>query len=246
MISVDATATAELVERASGLLEGDPHAVGPLLGPIPGPSAVSFGVWVPEQDVTAVDVEFLLPPDGFDPASPPPAVDMDRVVLPMELAGAFAWLVATGVPVGTRTRVGALYRLVIHTSGVEVVRPDPLAWSMPFGAFGPAEVIDTAEITRSRSDREHFVDDGERMPAPTSILQVHVPTATSEGTLAALTDHYRALAARVVANETGPDDDVWLGYDAVELMPVEPTITFETGPPMFAADVDGDRATVTA
>ncbi|MDX1691677.1 MAG: glucosylglycerol hydrolase, partial [Acidimicrobiia bacterium] len=110
------------------------------------------------------------------------------------------------------------------------------------------EVVDPEGISGSdRSDVDHFARDGGRMPAPTTILQVHVPTATGEGTLAALADHYRSLADRVRSGEQlAPDDEIWLGYDAVELMPVEPTITFETGPPVFAVDAHGHRATVTA
>jgi hypothetical protein len=66
---------------------------------------------------------------------------------------------------------------------------------------------------------------------PINILQVHVGTATTEGTLAALAEQYRRLAAGVAAGLEPTDGErVWLGYDAVQLMPAEPTVVHEDGP----------------
>ncbi|MEE4117827.1 MAG: glucosylglycerol hydrolase, partial [Paracoccaceae bacterium] len=80
---------------------------------------------------------------------------------------------------------------------------------------------------------------------PTNILQIHVPTATAGGTLASLTRHYERLAERLDAGlPFEPADQLFLGYDAVQLLPVEPTTVYETGPAFWQEDV-GDDAGVT-
>ena len=73
-----------------------------------------------------------------------------------------------------------------------------------------------------------------------------MPTATEEGTIAALTDWISEVGAKVKAGEPlTPGDELWLDYDGIELMPVEPTIGFEAGPPCWEpVDIDGDRAEV--
>ena len=61
---------------------------------------------------------------------------------------------------------------------------DHFAASLPFGAFAPAELYDTAKMQASRRDLEHFETIGEsdantaprRQDAPTNILQVHTKT----------------------------------------------------------------------
>jgi pullulanase/glycogen debranching enzyme len=81
---------------------------------------------------------------------------------------------------------------------------------------------------------------------PTNILQIHVPTATAGGTLASLTRMYQRLAERVARDlPLEPADQLFLGYDAVQLLPVEPTTVHETGPDFWEEqDGDGDAVTV--
>ncbi|MCA1755780.1 MAG: hypothetical protein LC641_14000, partial [Spirochaeta sp.] len=64
-----------------------------------------------------------------------------------------------------------------------------------------------------------------------STLEIHVGTATAEGTVAALTRRYRDLAERMRANQAAdldlyagmkPTEKALLGYDSVELMPEVP------------------------
>jgi hypothetical protein len=76
----------------------------------------------------------------------------------------------------------------------------------------------------------------------TSILQIHVPTATAGGTLASLARQFERIAARVAQDlPLEPADALFVGYDAVQLLPVEPTIVHEAGPD-FWQDVAGDEA----
>lgn len=64
-----------------------------------------------------------------------------------------------------------------------------------------------------------------------NILQVHVPTAAASMTVAGLTRHIEALAETLADGRAlEPADRIFLGYDAVQSMPVEPTTVHEAGP----------------
>ena len=174
--------------------------------------------------------------------------------LPVERDGEFHWVAAENVRVGTADRLGALYQLVYRRPAAEgsdddgeegeedggdtweTVR-DPLAYSVPFGVFAPAEVYDWDRLDATRPDREHFaslgtdaepipttVDDGlPRVDPATSMLEIHPGTSTSEGSLGALADRLRRIGRKLRAGEPlDPHERNYVGYDAVQLMPVEP------------------------
>ncbi|PSN18490.1 alpha-amylase, partial [filamentous cyanobacterium CCP5] len=66
-----------------------------------------------------------------------------------------------------------------------------------------------------------------RIPTPTNILQIHVKTASPEGTLEGLTQVYKQISAKLAAGELlTPLEETYVGYDAVQLLPVEPTIEY--------------------
>ena len=223
------------------------------LGAHPVDGIVAFGFWIPllrSNPGAHVELELLEPPMDLDLSVPNQQVTFQRTVLPMSTAGQFAWVSATGVTVGDRDRVGTLYRAIVHDEAGDVVAvQDPLAFSTPFGAFAPAEVVDASWTGADRPDAAYYSTIGSadvdvpRIPPCVNLLQVHVPTATEEGTIAALTEWISDVAERVAAGaELSPGDEVWLEYDGIELMPVEPTIGFEAGPPAFAElEVDDDR-----
>ncbi len=218
----------------------------------------SFGFWtpelveasVPEEDVA---LELLLPAEDLDLRSSEQRALFGVVHLPTVRAGEYTWAVVDGLEAGTRNRVGPLYRLsypdrsVVRSAGrsadsASATRRyilDPLAYSVPYGATAPAELYDVEGMLAARRDAGYFADlatepdpDGvPRVTGPANMLEIHTATATEEGTLEALAERYREIADRIRHNEElSAADHSFIGYDAVQLMPVEPTIVYEAGP----------------
>jgi hypothetical protein len=162
-----------------------------------------------------------------------------------------AWCVVAidGMAAGTRADLGSFYSLVWRDSEDRWRRiHDPLAASLPFGPFAPAEYYDVTAMQAARADIDYYralPPEGVHKFGPvTNILQVHVPTATASGTLAGLTRHLRSLAERLRHGvEPTPADRIFLGYEAFQLLPVGPTIVHEAGPD-FWTELGGDDAGV--
>ena len=211
------------------------------------PEGVAFGFWTPDLVAAGVPVEDVRL-ELFTPIDAASSIDpgrddlrevefrVDRVSV--ERDDEFHWVAVEGVPVGTRERLGALYQLVYQGSdgGWQTVR-DPLAYSVPFGAFAPAEAYDWPRLDATRSDRDHFAsfgsaeetlpttdDDGlPRVDPATSMLEIHPGTSTEAGSLAALADRFETIGEKLRAGEPlEPHERNYAGYDAVQLMPVEP------------------------
>lgn len=217
---------------------------------------VSFGFWAPElQDwkVSDADIflEVLRPPADLELTASHCDAVFERILLPVVRCEAFVFSVADGIRAGTRDRIGDFYALVWRDADGAVMRVlDPLAMSLPYGAFAPAEVYDVAAMHAGRADAGYFealkADTPHKFGPPGSILQLHVPSSTAGGTLASLTRHIQRIATRV---EKGlplePADELFIGYDAVQPLPVEPTTVFETGPAFWDQDdLQSDRPRV--
>ena len=220
------------------------------------PEGVAFGFWTPEVvdgvPVDDVRLELFVPAEddgnGTEGADHAPPVDpgrddlreetFDVYRLPVERDGEFHWVAAEGVPTGTRERLGALYQLAYRTAvgGWETVR-DPLAYSVPFGAFAPAEAYDWPRLDATRPDRDHFAslgtdeealptteDDGlPRIDPATSMVEVHPGTSTDRGSLGALAERFETIGESLRDDDPlAPYERNYAGYDAVQLMPVEP------------------------
>ena len=200
-----------------------------------------FGFWTPElldARVRAGDVflEVLRPAEPLDLTRAHQSVRFERALLPVIREEAHCFAAATGLRAGTRGEVGDFYALPWRDAEDRWHRVlDPLAMSLPFGAMAPAELYDVAAMQDAREDTAYFEalrgDAPHKFGPPTNILQIHVPTATAGGTLASLTRHYRRLAERVARDlPIEAADRLFLGYDAVQLLPVEPTTVHEAGP----------------
>ncbi len=227
------------------------------LGALVDGERVEFGFWTPElQDWRIADgdvfLEVLRPQEELDLTASQGDVRFDRVLLPVARCEAFTFAAATGLKAGSRDQIGDFYALVYRDQEGAYHRIlDPLAASLPYGAFSPAEIYDLPAMQARRQDKGYFeqvrkADGPYKFAPPTSILQVHVPTATPGGTLASLTRQFERLAVRVGAGlALEPDEELFAGYDAVQLLPVEPTTVYEAGPD-FWTDVESDEETVTA
>jgi hypothetical protein len=222
------------------------------------------GFWTPELvdevPADAVELELLTAREPVEFGTET-TVEFDRATVETRREGEFTWAAVEGMRPGTRDRLGSLYRLVYEHRGERGEIPDPLAASLPFGAYAPAELYDLDRLDRERPDREHFrsfgtdeeaiptsEDDGlPRVEPATSMLEVHPGTATNSGSLAGLARRFREIAEKQRAGEElAPADRNFLGYDAVQLMPVEPITENEDHPGYFRSDdLSGDRVEVT-
>ncbi len=253
-LRIDEGATRALVDHAAGLRRehdaaGAARRLVRMAGARPVDGRAEFGVWLPHRVAPGTRVEL----EAITPLAPLPfgeeaTVAVRRQRLEMVRDGAWAWLAVAGARAGSREAAGTLYRFVITgPDGREESWGDPLAASLPFGLHGPAELYDLERMHARRADAEFFRrfgiggedDDGEppRFGPPAHILQVHVGTATHGGTLADLADLYRALADKLRRGEPlTAGESVFVGYDAVQLMPVEPVVENPADPPRFELD----------
>ncbi|NBC95701.1 MAG: hypothetical protein GVY27_05020, partial [Deinococcus-Thermus bacterium] len=210
-----------------------------------------FGFWTPElldARVPRGDVflEVLSPRNPLDLTRARQEVRFERSYVPAVRNDAHTFAAVRGMRVGTRDAVGDFYALVWRDAEGHWHRIlDPLAASLPFGAFAPAELYDTASVDHGRQDTAYFEelagDAPHKFGPPMNILQIHVPTATAGGTLASLTRHYERLAERLEAGlPFEPSDQLFLGYDAVQLLPVEPTTVYEKGPDFWSESAADD------
>jgi len=227
------------------------------------PAIVDAGI--PESDVY---LEVFTPTSEVDLAAAESTVDFERHRVQMRRQGEYHWVVIEGMQVGTREQLGSLYQLVYEKDGREVpgrddsldhdgwgIVPDPLADSVPFGVYAPAECYGMDRLDTERADREYFealgTDDERvstreheglpRVDPAVSMLEVHPGTATESGSLAGLARRYREIGERQAADEElTPAERNFVGYDAIQLMPVEP-LTQNYGEHNFWDPVDFDR-----
>ncbi|AHM04545.1 hypothetical protein roselon_02205 [Roseibacterium elongatum DSM 19469] len=200
-----------------------------------------FGFWTPDlldQRVPSGDIflEILSPVEQLDLTRAHQTVRFERAWVPVIREEAHCFTAVTGMRAGSRETIGDFYALAWRDAEDQWHRIlDPLAMSLPFGALAPAELYDTDAMQAGRGDAAYFEalrgDAPHKFGPPGNILQIHVPTATAGGTLASLTRHYQRLAERVARDlPLEPADQLFLGYDAVQLLPVEPTTVYEKGP----------------
>ncbi len=218
-----------------------------------------LGFWAPalaREQISPEDVvlELFTPLDALDLRVREQQLRFRRETLSVVRDGEYAWAVIEGMRAGTREQVGTFYRLRYRDAeGAWQPVPDLLAHSVPFGAFAPAEFYDIDAMHAERADAEHFAqletaldpDGVPRIVGPTNLLQIHVGTASEEGTLAGLTQIYETIAEKRRSGEPlTPAEQNYVGYDGVQLMPIEPIIEYEAGLE-FWEEVEVDDETVT-
>ena len=167
-------------------------------------------------------------------------VEFHRTLIPVSRVDAWCMAAITGMRPGCREQVGSFYALTWRDAEGEWHRIyDVLATSVPFGVFAPAEYYDVEAMQAARADLDYYTglpaDEVYKFGPVTNILQVHVPTATAGCSLASLARHIETLAWKVEEGRVlEPADRIFLGYDAVQLLPVEPTTVYEAGPAFWS------------
>ena len=200
-----------------------------------------IGFWTPEltgevMRPRAIYLEVLTPEADLDLRVKSQSVKFKRDRVPMRQEGEYFWGVYSGIYPGTRDQLGSLYwlRYVDPREELQTVR-DVLAYSLPFGVFGPAEVYDFNQLQQHRTDLAYFQQTSQldaegnipRVPSPQNILQLHVGTASEEGTFEGLTRVYQSISDKLAQGEPlTPSEENYIGYDAVQLLPIEPTIEY--------------------
>lgn len=217
------------------------------------------GFWTPElveKEIPAerVFLEILTPLAPIDFQLDRQQVRFRRERVNLLPQGDYFWGVIDGMRPGSRQQVGAFYWLRYRDrQGAWHTITDPLACSVPFGNIAPAELYDIGQMQQQRADRDYFArldtrpdpDGVPRVQGPVNLLQLHVNTASAGGTLASLTEIYRAIAAKIEAGQSlTPAEQNYIGYDGVQLMPIEPTIEYEAGP-HFWEEIGADDESVT-
>lgn len=182
-------------------------------------------VFTPQEDI---NVEEILQQDLA-------TIKVRRDCVFLQKRGKFFWGVIEGMKAGTRDKLGSFYWLRYRNpyGQIEIIR-DVLAHSLPFGIFAPAELYDMNKLQRERKDLEYFQKHGStdsenipRVSAPVNILQLHVGTATKEGTIRGLTELYQGIAQKIQDDEAlTPYEENYIGFDALQLLPIEPTIEY--------------------
>ena len=219
---------------------------------------VEVGLWAPElgQDEVHADdavLEILTPPPDLDLTAPDQTVFVRRDTVQLRRHRDVCWGVVEGMRPGTRDTVGSFYWLRYpDAEGTWHTVPDHLAHSVPFGAFGPAEFYDVASLQQNRADAGYWADLPDsflngtqngvpQLGPPQHILQIHPGTASAAGTIAALTRIYREIARKQSNGEPlMAAEQNYVGFDAVQLMPVQPTIVHEDGPSFWVAQEEFD------
>ncbi len=251
----------KLVAQLQGSDEGYAQAreVAPLLGArMLSVDRAALAFWTPDlaelsrQDDTEVLLELTELPADLDAGSPPADAKATRTTLQPLVAGNFLLAVVDGVRPGNKETLGTMYRLRYRSGGGPWrMQADPLAISVPFGAFAPAEIYDTPAMLAGRADTSHYQrdlfvqdDDGiPRMGPPATMVEIHPATATESGTLAGLAARFREISDRISHGEAlSASDLAFCGYDAIQLMPIEPLVEPSGGGGFWREQDDGTGA----
>lgn len=212
---------------------------------------VQLGFWTPEiveLDIPSerVLLDLFTPMDDIDLRADTQQVTFKRDRIQLMQEGNYMWGVVGGMVAGNRDQIGTLYQLVYENrDGDWIPLRDHLSYSIPFGAFAPAELYDIGAMFNNRTDKDHFANsldtqpdpDGvERVQEPTNILQIHARYATEEGSIGALARLYQRIADKINnGKDLTPTEQNFVGYDAIQLMPIEPIIEYEAGPGFWDA-----------
>jgi hypothetical protein len=199
-----------------------------------------IGFWAPELGADMVQpkniyLEIFTTKKKIDPRKSKQEVIFRRDSVELVKDGEYFWGVVSGMKPGTKDAFGSFYwlRYLDPNSDEVKVIGDCLAYSLPYGVYAPAELYDMNTLQQRRADMDYLrsgdpADDGTiRVHPPTNILQLHVNTASPNGYLSGLTEVYQRIAKKLDHHqELTAAEQNFIGYDAVQLLPIEPTVEY--------------------
>lgn len=242
-----------------GLKKSAAHYIAANLGALTDGTYSRFLLWHPKiKSASSVKIHLYTPVQSFLFDKPEQHISVTCHTFPLSTIDEYACGVFEGLRTGNREQFGAFYEFTLHfPDGTETVVRDPMAWSMPYGIYAPSELYDVEKVRREREDKEYFkrlqntfnTSDTNRIGPSVNLLEVHTGTATKYGTLQSLSDRYAQIARKLNnKGELSPDEQNLLGFDAIQLMPVDPLIEHPENHkfwvPVQKATGDGDEITV--
>ncbi len=194
-----------------------------------------FLIWDPQiSEANKVLIEFFIPVSDLIFDKPDQHSNVTYYRFEASKMGDFAVIAVENLPAGNREQFGAFYQFKCEfEDGSKKTLRDPMAWSLPYGIHAPAELYDVEQVLKERKDAAYYEQlevefnksGNNRIAASTNLLEIHTGTATIDGTLQSLSRRYRQIASDIANNEDISAEDMNLvGFDAIELMPVNPVI----------------------
>lgn len=220
-------------------------------------NSARFLIWHPGfESADAVHIDLYIPHSDITYDKPDQHAGFLFRTFEMETRGDFAAACFEGLKAGDRNGFGTFYEYrIIRGEEDEPVR-DPMAWSMPYGIYAPAELYDVESVLRERKDADYFRNiendlssEDRRISPSVNLLEVHVGTTTRGGTLHSLAQRYKQIAASIRSGQDlTPDEKNLAGFDGIELMPVDPVIEHPDKhrfwEPFQGSPQEGDEITV--
>ena len=202
---------------------------------ISGTNSARFLIWHPKlRKAKTIFVELFLPESELIFDKPDQHLNMKYFRFEAGITDEFALAVIDYVPAGDREKFGVFYQFeILFNDGSSQIVRDPMAWSMPYGIYAPAELYDIEKVLANRKDAGYFKslgkeiqnDEFRRVAPSTNLLEIHPATATAEGSLATLARRYSQIAESIQnGNELTPFEQNLAGFDGIELMPIDPVI----------------------
>ncbi|MEO0489487.1 MAG: glucosylglycerol hydrolase, partial [Cyanobacteria bacterium J06659_2] len=181
-------------------------------------------------------LEVLTPLEPIDFQAPQQVIEFQRDRLPLRRHRDYFCGVFAGMRPGTKGQAGCFYWLrYVNVQNQLRTIGDVMAYSLPYGVFAPAELYDRDRLQQHRADLNYF-GQGQtsaghsviKVHPPRNILQLHVNTASPEGSLAGLTRLYANIAHKLkVQAPLTPAEENYVAYDAVQLLPIEPVVEYQ-------------------
>ena len=199
-----------------------------------------IGFWAPELGADmfqpkTISLAILTPKSQINPKESQQKVTFHREFVEIEKQGEYFWGVYSGIRPGNKEQFGSFYwlrYLDINTNEAGIIG-DVLAYSLPYGVYAPAEVYDMNSLQKNRADLDYFSqwesseDKIEKVAPPQNILQLHINTASPNAYISGLTQLYKNIGEKLVNNEKlTPAEECFIGYEAVQLLPIEPTVEY--------------------